>query len=148
MKRKLLASLISAALVTAPVAHAQQAKPVDTRNFAGRFFDNFGLVAVCFAPAQIHAQQHRRPVLRLSAAGAGLNVKKRTVRVHLAGKHAAKFHRCQLLFVAFQIFCDGIGCVRVLLISRKLQQVARVGQTIGERRKGIDDLFELRAFAA
>jgi hypothetical protein len=47
-----------------------------------------GLEAAPLAPAQVHAQQHLRPVLRLGAAGAGLDVDEAVAAIHLAGEHA------------------------------------------------------------
>ena len=49
------------------------------------------------APAQVHAHQHLRPVLRLGAAGAGLDIQEGAVRIHLAGKHALKFELLEVL---------------------------------------------------
>ncbi len=46
----------------------------NARHIAGRFFYQFGLKALSFAPAQIHALDHGSPVLRFRAAGAGLNI--------------------------------------------------------------------------
>ena len=48
------------------------------------------LMPCAVGPLQVHAQQHRGPILRLGAAGAGLDIEKGIVRVHLARKHALK----------------------------------------------------------
>ena len=51
-----------------------------------------GFKAVPLAPAQIHAQEHLRPILRLRAARARVDGKNRVVGVKLAAQHLAKFH--------------------------------------------------------
>jgi hypothetical protein len=49
---------------------------LDPRHFARRHFQQFGLETAPLAPAQVHPQQHLRPVLGFGATGAGLNVEK------------------------------------------------------------------------
>ena len=49
---------------------------------------------------QVHAQQHRRPVLRLGAAGAGLDVDEAVARVERVGEHAAELERRRRRFRA------------------------------------------------
>ena len=63
-------------------------RALDAGDFAGIRVDDLAAEAARGAPAQIHAQQHLRPVLRLGAAGAGLDVEEGAVRVHLAAEHA------------------------------------------------------------
>src|SRR5262249_37976586 len=46
---------------------------LDAGLFAGGLLQVFDLVAVLLGPARVHAQQHIRPVLALSAAGAGVD---------------------------------------------------------------------------
>ena len=55
---------------------------LDAGDLAGRDLHQLGLEAAPLAPAQIHAQQHLGPVLRLGAAGAGLDVDEGVVGVH------------------------------------------------------------------
>jgi hypothetical protein len=50
------------------VADDVHARALDAGNFAGRLVDDLGLEAAPFAPLQVHAQEHLRPVLRLRAA--------------------------------------------------------------------------------
>ena len=66
-------------------------RALDARHFAGRFLEHLDLEALALAVAQVHAQQHRRPVLRLGAAGARLDVDEAVVRVHRIGEHAPEF---------------------------------------------------------
>ena len=63
---------------------------LDARHFPRRHLDQLGLEPPALAPAQIHPEQHLRPVLRLGAAGPGLDVDERAGGVHLAGEHPAE----------------------------------------------------------
>jgi len=74
------------------------------------------------APAQIHAQQHLRPVLGLGAAGAGLDVQEGVVGVHLAREHAAKFEVRHLDLIVAQVAHHGGNRLIVLLGHRQIQQ--------------------------
>ena len=50
-----------------------------------------GLVAVALTPAQVHAHQHRCPVLALGAAGAGIDFQYRVHLVLVVPQHVAQF---------------------------------------------------------
>ena len=50
----------------------------------GQNIESFHFVAAALSPAHIHAQEHLRPVLRLSAAGSGMQGNNRVVCVILA----------------------------------------------------------------
>jgi hypothetical protein len=64
---------------------------LDARLFAVVQFDDLYLVALLFGPAGVHAHQHRRPVLALGAACAGVNFKEAVVAVGLAGQQRLDF---------------------------------------------------------
>ena len=55
------------------VARDAEARAVDARLVALLVVDDLGLVAAPLAPAQVHAQEHLRPVLRVVAARAGVD---------------------------------------------------------------------------
>src|SRR5207342_3112571 len=67
-----------------------ESRALDAGDFAGADFHQFGLPAAALAEAQVHAQQHLGPVLRLGAAGAGLDVDEAVGGIELAGEHAAE----------------------------------------------------------
>ena len=61
---------------------------LETGHVTVGLFKNFHLETASFAVATIHAKQHLRPVLRLGAAGPGVDVEETVRHVLLAGKHA------------------------------------------------------------
>ncbi len=80
------------------IADHADGRALDARDFAGALIDDFGLDAVRVGPLQIHAQQHRRPVLRLGAAGARPGCRERrcaspSCRETCAGIRAARLRR-------------------------------------------------------
>jgi hypothetical protein len=64
--------------------------------FARLIVEQLALEAAALGPLQVHAQQHLGPVLRLSAAGAGMNRDDRVRRVVLATEHLLGFRRVNL----------------------------------------------------
>jgi hypothetical protein len=98
-------------------------------------------------PLQIHAQQHRGPVLRLGAAGARLDVEKGVVRIHLARNmrwnSSCSTSRLQPIDVG-SIFRGGAD----RLLGREIEQFAGVAQAAREPIQAADDLFELGALLA
>ena len=65
---------------------------LDARFFAFAAVKHFDFVAVLLRPAQIHALQHRRPVLRLGAARARVNGEDRVLVVVGAGEQRLQRH--------------------------------------------------------
>jgi hypothetical protein len=104
--------------------------------------------APAFAPAQVHAQQHIRPVLGFSAAGTGLDIDERVGGVHFAGKHAAKFERLELRFQPREIFFYRFGGLGVLFLAGQTEQLPGFFEPAVQRDDGIDDGFEFGALPA
>src|ERR1700735_5366163 len=80
---------------------------LDAGDLARTRIDDLAREAVRGAPAKVHAQQHLGPVLRLGAAGAGLDVQERAMRVHLAAEHALElelaYPRLELTGIALDL---------------------------------------------
>ncbi len=72
-------------------------------------------------PFQVHAQQHRGPVLRLGAARPGLDIEKGVVRVHLAGKHALELEPLHLGGQSARIGLDLPGSACIGFLGRHFQ---------------------------
>ena len=121
---------------------------LDTRHFAAGHLDELCVETARLAPAQVHAQEHLGPVLRLRAAGAGLDVQEGVVGVHLAIEHAAEFELLEdtgkLGDLAFEVFQ---GCF-VIFLAGQLDQILRIGASALEAVDGADYVLEGRALAA
>ena len=104
--------------------------------------EDLGPVALPLAVAQVHAQQHRGPVLRLRATAARLDVDEGIVRIHRACEHAAEF---EILHRRAQLGDVGLDraqrCI-VLLAARKLEQLAAVREPAVQRAKRPHDAVE------
>ena len=105
---------------------------LDTRNFARRCFDHLGREIVFFGPAQVHPQDHFRPVLRFRATGAGLDVQECAVRIEVAAEHALEFEALYALFAAVQVIVDLSYGVRIVFFDRHLKQFGTVCKPAGK----------------
>ena len=78
------------------VALDQDGGGLDAGLFAVMDFQHLDLEAAALGPARVHAQQHRRPVLALGAAGAGMDFEIGVVGVGLARQHRLDLARLDL----------------------------------------------------
>ena len=115
---------------------------LDARNFALADVDDFGLVAVGIAPAQVHAQQHVRPVLRLGAAGASLNVEERAVRIHLAGEHATELELLEVSLDPCEVRIHTLRRGFVVFLDGHVEQLGGVVQGCADAVQHGDDLLK------
>ena len=115
---------------------------LDAGDLARRHFHQLGLEAVRLTPAQVHAQQHFRPVLRLGATGAGLNIEKGVAGVHFAGEHAAKFQFFNRFFRLGEIGFNAGNRVFVIFLDRHFQQFGGVGQRGFQVLDAENDFFQ------
>ena len=118
---------------------------LDAGHFAVALVDDLGLDAVAIGPFQVHAQQHRRPVLGFGPARARLNVEKGAVRVHLAGKHPLEF---QALHDCREIRHVGLDFRRrgaVRFPGDHVEQFTGIAQAERQPVEALDHLFEFGA---
>ena len=90
-------------------------------------FHQLHLVAVLLGPAHIHAHQHLGPVLRLGAAGAGVDLDVAVVGVGLAGQQALDLAPLRLLGQRAQRRHAFVGHRRVAVRLGHADQFQRVG---------------------
>ena len=64
-----------------------QRRALEPGFFARLVVDHLALEAAALGPAQVHPQQHLGPVLRLGAAGAGMDGDDRVLAIVLAAEH-------------------------------------------------------------
>ena len=117
-------------------------RALDAGNVAFGHLDQLGFETLGLAPAQVHAQQHFGPVLRLGAAGAGLDVEEGIVFVHFAGKHASELELGDGFFDAVEIGFDlGDGGL-VVFADREFEQLAGVAEALSALVKAEHHGFE------
>ena len=110
--------------------------------------DQLGCEPPPLAPAQVHAEQHLRPILGLGAAGTSLDVEKGAGGIHLAGEHPAELQRAEPLpergYVGIDLG-DGLGVGFLLGQGEQRPGVIEAGV---EAIETLDDPSEARALAA
>ena len=127
--------------------HANR-RALDTGDFAIALLDDLGAEAACIGPAQVHAQQHLRPVLRLGTARASLDVEKGAARVHLAREHAHELELPQAFLESGRIPLDLGQAGRVVLGDDEFEQFAGIGDTAADAVEVAECRIEFRAFPA
>ena len=124
---------------------AESIRPVD---FDGGAFDP-GLFAlsdiehVCrktaaLGPAQVHAKEHLRPVLRVCATGAGVDGEDRVAAVVRAGKLKLKLQVAKRLFDGGQVFVRARADAVVAFAHRHRKQFGNVTHLVFEATPGLD----------
>ena len=130
------------------VAAALDRGAFDAPHLARARVDDLGAEAAGGGPLEVHAQQHLRPVLRLRAAGARLDVEVGVVRVHLAAEHALELELADLGLDLRQVALDLAGGGLVVLGLGELQQLDGIGHRAGGRVHLLDLGGEARALLA
>jgi len=89
-----------------------------------------------------------RPVLRLGAAGARLNVDEAVVRIQRIGEHAPEFERGDVLFEPGRFAPELLerGVVRVR--RSQLEKLVGIGDAAGDAVERLDDRLEPLLFLA
>src|SRR5262249_56928461 len=121
------------------LAGAPESRDVEGGDSARGAREPLRLPALVPAPAQVHAQRHLGPVLRLGAARAGLDVDERVRRIHLAGEHALELELADFRFETVDVAGDGFDRALVVLADREIEQVAGFAERIGQRADAADD---------
>jgi hypothetical protein len=116
--------------------------------FAGAHFHQLGLPAAAFAEAQVHAQQHLGPVLRLGAAGAGLDVDEAVGGVEFAGEHAAELELLHARGDLADVADHGLDGAFVVVRLGHVQKFRGVEQAVGVLADLGDGLLQRGALLA
>ena len=123
-------------------------RALDAGHFAGAGLDQLDIKALGLAPAQVHAQQHLGPVLRLGAAAAGLDVQVGGVGIVLAGEHAPELEPAQRLVHRGQLGLDVGEHVGVAVGQRHVKELGGIGQFLAGLAQRGDLGLDLRQLAA
>ncbi len=90
-------------------------------------------------PAPVHAEEHRRPVLRLGASGPGIDGDDRPQPVIGRGEEALLLERIDLVGELLH-FRGGFGERRgIVLLAREIVEDARFLEPLGRRLPRLDD---------
>jgi len=73
-----------------------------------------------------------------------LNIEKRVVRVHLAGKHALEFEMLDIARQTVDIGFDLFGSLQIGFLGCKVDELRGIVQSALQFVETVDDLFELR----
>src|SRR5947207_2407234 len=96
-------------------------------------------------PSQVHAHEHLGPVLRLGAAGAGVDREDGVLPVLGAGEHDLELERLELAAHARQPFLDLRAEALVARLDGHLPQELRLRRLAGEVVEGAYRARELRS---
>jgi hypothetical protein len=92
---------------------------------------------LALSPARVHAQEHCRPVLRLGAAGPGVNGYDRVARVVFPGEQRLGFQllrqSAQPVDFLLQVVDDGFAFARQVEVSRNILSAAAQLGVHGQR---------------
>ena len=106
--------------------------------FAFGHIDHFGLVAALLGPAQVHAHQHRRPVLRVGPASSGVDRQQSVALVVSAGEH-----RVELFLVDDLFQLSGFNLqFRANRFIVHFRQLTRVGEALCQSLPALDPLAQ------
>ena len=129
------------------VARHLDRRVLDACDFAGRFLQHFDAEPPALAEFEVHAFEHRGPVLGFGASRARLNVEETVVRVHGIGEHAPEFHVGDDFLHRRDVASDGHHCRFVVFAARHPEQVACIAQSLVQLFQGADYRFQLLVFA-
>jgi hypothetical protein len=124
------------------VAEDLQRHALDAGDLAVGALEHLHPEAALVAVLDVHALEHRRPVLRLGAAGAGLDVREAVVGVERVGEHAPELERGDVVLDAVHLARDSREDGVVALGARHLEQLGRVAQVRVDRGQAADRRVE------
>jgi len=118
------------------------------RHLALGLFEQFRPEVLALGIAQVHALEHGAPVLRLGAAGAGLDLDEAVVGVERIAEHPLELEVGHLLAELADVGLDRHQRRVVFVGARHVEQFLRVGQTRGEPVQPADHVVEQLLLAA
>src|SRR6185437_10343373 len=124
-----------------------QCRRFDAGLFPRTFFEPFDLVAVLLGPPRVHARQDLRPILRLGAAGAGVDLEIGVIVIRFAGQQALELALPHLLLQSRES-AIGLGDHRLIAFGlRQLEKLERLLKLALDREAAVDTAVEPRALA-
>jgi len=123
-------------------------RALDAGDVAFGFFHDFHGEPLLFAEFQVHAQQHRGPVLSFGTASAGLDFEEAVRGVGRVVEHPAEFEGGNLLLDLGAVGLDRVQRIVVVFLAAHLEQLAAVLDPGINRFKDEDDVFQRFFLAA
>src|SRR3989454_2052834 len=139
---------LSTKLAVRIVAVDLQGRALDARHLAAGALQHLDGEAPLVAVLDVHALEHRRPVLRLGAARARLDVDEAVVGVERVGEHAAKLERRDVALQARRLAPDLLERRLVGIGARHVEQLFRVGEAAADAAERADHGLERLLFLA
>ena len=127
------------------VAAHLEGRALDAGHLAGRVLEHLGGEAAPVAELEVHALEHRRPVLRFGAARARLDVDEAIVRIERVGEHAPELERGDFLLQLLGIGRN--GSVSSSLSAREVES-SRASASPPVTRQRVHHAFERFLFLA
>jgi hypothetical protein len=116
-------------------------------DFALGLLQDLDLVALAVAELEVHALEHRGPVLRLGAARAGLDVDEAGVGIQGIVEHALELELVHVLLQPGGVLRNALQRRLVLLRQAELQQFVSVGETARDGTERLHRGFEVLLLA-
>src|SRR5918995_3019519 len=82
------------------------------------------------APAQIHTQQHLRPVLSFSTSRSSLDVHESAMGIHFAMEHPLELEAADLVFEHLCLTLDVLCGRCIVLAFREVEQLGGIGNSL------------------
>src|SRR5262249_16938555 len=121
-------------------------RALDPGALAGLLLEQLGPEAAALAPAEVHAEEHLGPVLRLEAAGAGVNLDDRVPGVVLAAEQLGELEGGELALDLVDLLAELVECVRIALL-RQLEEDLRLVGALALPLPAPDRVEDLRGLA-
>jgi hypothetical protein len=135
-------AVLAAHVAEGVVAADAEARTVDPCLVPLLVVDHLGLVPAPLRPAQVHAEQHLRPVLRVVAAGAGVDAHDRVGVIDRPREHPRQLRRAHARFERRRLR-RRLGDGRLVVLGGpEVQQDDRVVQVPRQLLDPADLLFE------
>ena len=136
-------AVLAAQVPEGVVARDAEAHAVDPGLVALLVVDDLGLVAAALAPAQVHAEQHLRPVLRVGAAGARVDARRWRWRDRRGPRASARAPRSARARSSAGSGASASAIVAVVVLGgAELEQDLRVVDVARELLEGAERLLE------
>ncbi len=113
---------------------------LDAGFFAVLQIENIRAETAAFDPAQVHARQHLRPILRSGAAGAGMDGEDGAFRVFRVAEHAAEFQIRDPFVQFIQVLLQLAGHAVIVLFVGQEQEISDIVLLFAQFVPGIHPL--------